>query len=149
MKTNKIITICSSASFYKEVLEIEKELKKLGFKVKIPHTANKMKRSGNFNVEDYKTWYKNGADYKKKTKLMNQHFKKVMQADAILVVNNEKRGISGYIGGNVLMEMTLAYHLKKKIFIWNEVASDLQIEEEIRGVNPIFINQDLLKIVIK
>lgn len=148
MKTNKIITICSSASFYKEVLEIEKQLKKLGFKVKIPHTANKMKKSGNFNVEDYKTWYKNKEDYKKKTKLMDQHFKKVIQADAILVVNNEKRGITGYIGGNVLMEMTLAYHLKKKIFIWNEVTSDLQIEEEIRGVNPVFIEQDLSKITI-
>ncbi len=129
-------------------MEIEKQLKKLGFKVKIPHTANKMKRSGNFNVDDYKTWYKNKEDYRNKTKLMDQHFKKVSQADAILVVNNEKRGISGYIGGNVLMEMTLAHFLKKKIFIWNEITSDLQIEEEIRGVNPIFIEQDLLKIII-
>lgn len=147
-KTNKVITICSSASFYKNVLEIEKQLKKLGFKVKIPQTAIKMRKSGNFNVEDYKTWFKNKEDYKRKTKFMNDHLKKVIQADAILVVNNEKNGIPGYIGGNVLMEMTLAHHLKKKIFIWNEATSDLPIEEEVRGLNPVFIHQDVSQIFI-
>lgn len=149
MRNKKIITICSSASFYKEVLEIEKQLKKLGFKVKIPKTANIMKRNGNFNVSDYKTWYKDKNDYKKKTALMNGHFKKVLEADAILVVNNEKNGISGYVGGNALMEMTLAYHYKKPIFLWNDVTSKLSIEEEVRGLNCIVIEQDVKRIKFK
>lgn len=80
---------------------------------------------------------------------MNGHFKKVVQADAIFVVNNKKHGIQGYIGGNVLMEMTLAYYFKKKIFIWNDITSDLSIEEEVRGLKPIFINQNLAKIKLR
>lgn len=149
IKDRKIITICSSASFYKDVLTIERQLKKLGFKVKIPQTANKMKKSGNFNVDHYKTWFNNNDDYTKKTKFMNGHFKKVVQAHAILVVNNEKHGIAGYIGGNVLMEMTLAHYFKKKIFIWNNINSGLPIEEEVRGLNPVFIQQDVSKIVLQ
>lgn len=143
---NKKITICSSASFYKDVLKIEKKLKRVGFKVKIPKTAYRMRMNKNFKVEDYKTWFRDKNDYKKKTKLMNEHFKKVIEADVILVVNNKKNGIQGYIGANTLMEMALAYYFKKKIFVWNDVGSNFQIEEEVRGLNPIFINQDLSKI---
>lgn len=148
MKKIKTITICSSASFYREVLEIEKQIKKLGYKVEVPQTAKKMEKNNNFNVDYYKTWFKNKEDYKKKTKLMNDHFKKVVEGDAILVVNNEKNGIKGYIGGNALMEMTLAHYFKKKIFIWNDIANGSSFEEEIKGLNPVFIHQDLSKIII-
>ncbi len=144
---NKVIAICSSVSFYKDVLEIGKQLKNLGFKVKLPQTANNMKKSGNFDVGQHKTWLKNKDDYRKKAKLMNSHFRKVVEADAILVINNDKNGIKGYIGGNTLMEMTLAHYFKKKIFIWNEIG-DLPIEEEVRGLNPTFIHQNLSKITI-
>ena len=139
----KIITVCCSASFYKEALEIEKQLKKLGFEVKIPSTAYIMKKNNNFDVSFYKTWYKNKAHYNKKTKLMNGHFKKVIEADAILVFNLQKNGIPGYIGGNGLLEMFLAYLHKKPIYIYNSISDDLNIAEEVYGLNPIFINQNL------
>lgn len=148
MNKTKIITICSSAAHYRNVIEIEKELKKLGFKVKIPGVAKIMKKTNNFDVAFYKTWYKNKADYKKKTQLMNKHFKKVIDADAILVTNFEKNGLEGYIGGNALMEMALAFHYKKPIFIYNEISKELGIAEEIYGMNPIFIEGDLLNIKI-
>lgn len=143
MKKIKTITICSSAAFYKEVVEIEKKLRKMGFRVLIPKTAGIMKRTGDYSVSKVKTWYTNAADYKKKTALMNGHFKKVMKGDAILVVNNEKNGIPGYIGGNGLMEMTLAYYFKKPIFILRPVTDQLSIKEEVIGVNAIFLNEDL------
>lgn len=142
----KTITICASASHYKDVLEVEKALKKMGFKVKIPSTANKMKRSKNFDPIFYKTWFKNKEDYAKKTKLMKNHFRKVIECDAILVVNFEKNGVEGYIGGNTLMEMTLAFHYKKPIFIYNDISEDLSIKEEVFGLKPIFINGNLKKI---
>lgn len=145
-KNSKTITLCSSVSFYKDLLEIEKQLKKLGFKVKIPKTAGIMAKNKNFNVSDYKTWFTNKDDYKKKTALMNEHFKKIINSDVILVINNEKNGIKGYIGGNVLMEMTVAHINKKPIFLWNNISSDLSIEEEVRGLNPVIINRELSKI---
>lgn len=146
MKNKKIIAICSSASFYKEVIAVEKELKNLGFKVKIPSTANRMKQSGNFNVDHYKTWYKNSSDFHIKTKLMTEHFKKVIESDGVLIINKTKKGISGYIGGNGLMEMLVAFLHKKPIYILNPVSKKSSLFEEIMGLNPIFIQGDLTKI---
>lgn len=146
MRKIKTIAICTSASFYKECLDIAKELKRLGFKVKIPKTALTMKRKNNFNVEDYKTWFKNNDDYKLKKDLMKLHFKKIIESDAILVLNNEKKGTKGYIGGNTLMEATIAFHYKKPIFILNEISDDSNIKEEILGMQPVFIKGDLRKI---
>ena len=87
----KTITICCSASFYKQALEVEEKLRERGFQVHIPHTAYKMKESGDFNVDTYKTWYKNASDYGKKAELMRAHFDKVVEGDAILVLNCELR----------------------------------------------------------
>lgn len=140
---NPTITICCSASFYKEALGIEKELRKLGFKVKVPSTAKKMKKNNDFDTSHYKTWYKNKADYKKKTALMKNHINKIIKSDAILVLNLEKNGIAGYIGGNGLMEMLVAFLNKKPIFVYNQIPDNLNIAEEIYGLNSIFINQDL------
>lgn len=145
-KNKKIITICCSMHFYEKVYEIEKMLKKLGFKVKIPKTMNKMKKSGNYNLGDYKTWYKNESHYYKKKALMDDHFKKVINCDAVLIVNEEKNGVRGYIGGNTLMEMVIAYHYKKPIFVWNSLMKNFSFEEEIKGMKAIFLDQDLLKI---
>jgi diphthamide synthase subunit DPH2 len=127
----KTITICSSAAFYKQVIEIQKELKKHGYKVLIPKTAHKMRRNNDFDVSHYKTWYQNAEDYTKKKQLMVDHFKKVIKADAVLLVNEEKHGMPGYIGGNVLMEMVMAFHYKKRIFILNPISPDLPIKEEV------------------
>ena len=149
MKNKKIITICSSASFYKDALGIAEKLKKAGYKVKLPKTANIMKRSGNFNVDYYKTWYKNANDYHKKKKLMDEHFKKVVESDGILVVNMEKNGVAGYIGGNVLMEMVIAYHYKKPIYLWNKTDDKSPFEEEIKGMGSVYLNQDLSRIKLK
>lgn len=138
----KIIAICSSVAFYHDVLIISKQLKTLGYKVLIPNTAKIMEKTGNFDENQHKTWYKNEQDYSIKKKFIDDHFKKIKKSDAILVVNNEKKGIKGYIGGNVLMEITLAYILKKPIFLWNPIDSTHPFEEEIKGVRCIFINKD-------
>lgn len=143
VRGKKTITICSSGSHYKNVIDIEKQLLKLGFKVLIPNTAKIMGKNNNYDINLYKTWLKDKKDYFKKTKVMIAHFKKVIMADAILVTNFDKNGIKGYIGGNVLMEMTIAFHYKKPIFIYNDIAEELSIKEEIYGLIPIFINGDL------
>lgn len=145
-KDKKMIAICCSMHFYEKVYEIEKMLKKLGFKVKIPKTMNKMRKSGNYDLNTYKTWYKNEDHYYKKKALMDDHFKKVIRSDAVLIVNEEKNGVKGYIGGNTLMEMVIAYHYKKPIFIWNKLIPNFYFEEEIKGMGAIFLDQNLSKI---
>ncbi|MEI7480341.1 MAG: hypothetical protein WCJ59_01820 [bacterium] len=142
----KDIVICSSAAFYKQVLEVEKELKKMGFKVTIPLTAGKMKRSGDFRVETYKTWYKNPNDYKKKTFLTKHHFNKITKGDIVLVLNYEKNGVLGYIGGAVLAEMALALHFGKKIYVLNPLPKSVTYLEELEAMLPVILEGNLKKI---
>lgn len=144
--SKKTITICSSASFYRDVIEIERELRNIGFKVKVPETAIKMKKAYDYDVKHYKIWFGDKSQYKKKTILMKNHFKKVIDSDAILMINKEKNGMKGYIGGNGLMEMTIAFHYKKPIFIYEKISDDSPISEEIYGLNSIFIDKDLTAI---
>ncbi len=142
----KTITICSSASFYKQVLQVEKKLTSLGFNVVVPAVARIMEKNGIFEVEHYKTWYKNKNDYHKKTKLVIDHFHEIQKGDAILVLNYEKNGQKGYIGGNVLMEMTVAFYLNKKIYIFDEIDENSILKEEIYCMNPVFFSKDLLRV---
>ena len=148
MKRRKSIALCSSASFFKQVLDFERRLKALGFTVKVPHTALKMKRSGDFHVSTYKTWFKDPKNYTRKSWLIKNHFNKIAKSDAVLILNYDKNGVAGYIGGNTLIEAAIAFHYKKPIFILNALSDDLGFKEEILGMQPIFLNGDLSKISI-
>ncbi|HEY1646197.1 MAG TPA: hypothetical protein VGF75_07620 [Candidatus Saccharimonadales bacterium] len=139
-KGKATITICSSANFYKQAVDCRAALEGLGYKVIIPATAERMKLSGDFDVSHYKTWFGDSNDYHKKTALMKGHFNEVSNGDAILVLNYEKHGVANYIGGNVLMEMALAFFLGKPIFILNEIPDKSAFLEEIIGLNPIVLS---------
>ena len=67
------------------------------------------------------------------------------KSDAILVLNYEKNEVKNYIGGNVFLEMGLAYYLKKIIYLINPIP-DLPYETEIIAMKPIIINGDFTKI---
>ena len=142
----KRICICTSASFYRQALEVEKELKDLGFKVAVPSTATVMRKTGDFNVSTYKNWYKDPKNYNRKAYLMKNHFNKIMKSDIVLIVNLKKNGLDGYIGGNTIMELAIAFLNKKPIYILNKVSKQSPNYEEILGVKPKFIDGDLTKI---
>lgn len=134
------ITVCSSANFYKKVVEIQATLEKAGHRTIIPHTAEKMKKSGDFDVSHYKTWFAEPGDYHKKAALMRTHFNEIEKGDIILVVNEEKHGQPNYIGGNVLMEMAIAFYLNKPLYILNDVPQASSFLEEILGMEPTVLN---------
>lgn len=142
----KTITICSSASFYEKALAVEDELKRMGFLVKVPLTANKMRKSKNFSFEVVKPWLKDPKAYARKTFLTRHHFNKVVEGDSILVLNYEKNGVKGYIGGAVLAEMALALHFKKPIYVLNPLPEKVTYLEELWGMQPIILNGDLSRI---
>ncbi len=137
-----IITICSSAAFYRQAVDVQDQLNKLDVDVIVPATATRMKESGDFDVSHYKTWFADANDYHKKAQLMRAHFEEVEKGDAILVLNYEKHGVDNYIGGNVLMEMAIAFWLNKPVFIMNEIPEESSFEEEIKGMGPILLHGD-------
>jgi hypothetical protein len=137
------VTICSSADFYRQAVDIQAQLEAQGYTVIVPATAIKMKASGDYDVSHYKTWFTDAADYHKKAELMRGHFDKVAVGDSILVLNYQKHGVDNYIGGNVLMEMALAFHLRKPIYIMNEIPAESAFLEEIIGMQPIVLHGSL------
>jgi hypothetical protein len=147
MSKPKIVTICSSASFYKQAIEAAELLEQKGISSILPASAREMKQSGNFAVSDSKTWLKNPDDYHKKTAYIRGHLDEVAAGDAILVLNYEKHGQANYIGGNVLMEMALAFYLKKPIYILNDLPTDSIFQEEIIGLEPIILRGQLDRLI--
>ncbi|HEY4518586.1 MAG TPA: hypothetical protein VJG48_03120, partial [Candidatus Paceibacterota bacterium] len=57
-----------------------------------------------------------------------------------LVINEPKREIDGYIGGNTLIEIGVAFYLRKQIYISNPVSSALSYKQEIMGIKPVLLN---------
>src|SRR3989344_7364145 len=138
----KTIAICASISFYKEVVDVKNELMKFGFDVLMPHLAEIMEKENNFDKEYYFQKKYRPDPIKSKSEAVMRHFKKIKKSDAILVINNEKHGIHGYIGGNVLMEMGIAFYLGKPIYVMNPYDENKSTKDEIEGIGSIVIDRD-------
>ncbi len=141
---NKTIFLCSSMSFYKDLVEIEKRLITKGWTVNIPVSAQRMKKTNDFEVSHFK----NVFSPKQKAKFIQKNFQKISEGDAILVINNEKNGMKGYIGANVLMEIGLAFYCKEKIFLWNPIPEGASYTEELLSFAVKIIGRDLSKIIL-
>ena len=148
------ITLCGSIGFYKEMESARDELLKLGFEIKIPELGLEAPKEygGGKKVYFGKHIEENGgidafpAGHKiwdQKESAIRDHFKKIDWADAILVVNHEKRGIKGYIGGNTLIEIGVAFYLRKKIYILHDISSELSYKQEILGMKPVMLYGNL------
>ncbi len=148
------ITICGSIGFYKEMELTRDELVKLGHEVKIPELALEVPKEFGVGKKVYFDQYieQNGgidafpAEHKiwdMKEGAIKDHYEKIDWCEGILVINHEKRGIDGYVGGNTLIEIGVAFYLKKKIYILNPVSSELSYKQEIMGMKPVMLNGNL------
>ena len=127
-------------AFIKEIVRIKKQLEDLGNDAKIPHGSEPHLTDGTFvdNLEEnYQFCVKNG--------IMTQCFNQVVENDAILVINKKRNNIEGYIGTSTLMEMAIAHHFKKKIFLLKKIPSYKKARwaHEVAIMRPIIINGDL------
>lgn len=145
------ITLCGSIGFYKEMESARDGLRKLGYEVKIPELALEVPQEFGGGKKVYFGQYieqNGGIDaFPSKHEIWNlkegairDHYKKLDWCDAILVVNPEKRGVQGYVGGNTLIEIGVAFYLKKKIYLLNPVSSELSYKQEIMGMKPTILN---------
>ncbi len=86
------------------------------------------------------------AKVKQQFSTFKLHYKNILESDAILIVNDEKREIGNYIGGNVLIEMGQAFVNDKKIFFLNGMPEGLSYMDEIIAINPICLEGNLEKL---
>ncbi len=140
------IVICSSLDFTYQIKEIAGELEKKGHQVVVPKTS-KMILNGEIGLEQIKKEKENGEIQKRAIEydVIRLYFDEIKNADAVLILNLDKKGIKNYIGGNVFLEMGFAHVLNKKMFLLNDIP-DMHYKTEIRVMQPIILNGDLDKI---
>jgi hypothetical protein len=141
------ITLCGSIAFYDEMVLTQKKLEALGHIAYLPPAEICGEFGQKIPTKEYYSIRKttdahDGWIWKAKETAMREHFNKVMAADAVLILNYSKNGIENYIGGNTLLEMGVAFHLKKAIFLLNPIP-EMCYQNEILGLQPLVINGDL------
>lgn len=130
------ITICGSMQFESKMTEFKRELEERRHTVFKPNS-----------VEGHA--YGVGEDLDENAKLkrgfIDEHFAKIDKSEAILVVNEAKKGVDGYIGGNTLVEIGYAYSQGLDIFLLNPVP-DMSYTNEINGMHPVVLDGDIDKL---
>ena len=143
------ITLCGSASLAPQISKIKEELERRGHRVFVfPDTVNF--RGKEISITEFYRLRREDPENEEyralKGRLMREHFERIKRSDAILVVNVDKNGVEGYIGGNTLIEMGVAFFLGKKIFLWKKPPKDLSYYEEVVSMEPVVIEGDLNRI---
>lgn len=140
------IYVLGSNSFVKEMVDCKNRLCEFGLDGWIhadyeDHVAGKKKAF----LEELS--HGENAKFKKAHDYIRSHYKHILQSDAIIIVNNEKKGTKNYIGGNCLMEMGMAHVNNKKIFLLNDIPDNSSYLDEIIAMDPICLKGDLANII--
>ena len=136
------IYVLGSSSFKEEMVATTHKLQELGYDAWIHPDYEAYVRG---EKKDIMERWRNGehAAIKRENKYLEQHYKGILESDAVLFVNAEKNGIKNYIGGNVLIEMGQAYVHGKKIFFLYGMPTGLPYMDEIEAMDPICLNGNL------
>jgi hypothetical protein len=129
------ITICGSCTFAKKMGEVSDYLKKKDLEIFTPEPL--------MTEEEYQSKYSRKQLLQMKPIWTQNHFKKIQNSDAVLILNYEKRGIEGYFGSNTLMELSVAFFLNKKIFLLYPFNEKHPHFEELTGIESIILNGNL------
>jgi len=138
------ITICGSSTFRKEMVETKNKLLGLGHDP-IVHKDYEEIVAGN-KPELLEMIENEHAKAKKKYGWIKWYYNSIVNSDAILVLNFDKKGIKNYIGGNTLMEIGFAHVNNKKIFLLNPIPKDVSYKDEIEAMTDIILEGDLSRI---
>lgn len=123
--------------FHKEMATVRDQLLARGFVVHVPGELDDIHKNESYMESDEER-----ITVKIEYDFIREHFKKIEVADAILILNYEKKGIPGYIGGNTFLEMGYAFGLDKKVYLLYPVP-DMDYMTEMHAIQPTVINGDL------
>ncbi len=126
--------------FTEKMVEVRDKLNQLGHDAFITKLHEPFIGKSDEEKEVIKIEQKNNQD------AIREFWREMQGANAVLVLNLDKKGIPNYIGGNTLMEIGFAHVLDQKIFLYNPIPDIEFYKTEIEAVKPIIINQDLTKI---
>ncbi len=134
------IFICCSKHIYNKIPEIREELEKMGHVITLPnsfHEPMKEEEMKKIGKEEHIEW---------KSNMIRLQDKKIIDNDAVLVLNFEKHGQPNYIGGATFLEIFKAWERGKKLFLFNPIPEGI-LKDELSAFNPIVLNGDLTLVI--
>lgn len=132
------IMICASVSFAKEMIEAKEFLDKKGHKADMTSDIVEYFKNPSMK-ESFNAELKWSVDYD----VLMESFNKIKDCDAVLILNYDKKGIKGYLGTSVLMEIAVAYANKKKLFLLNPIDKQQNYVLELEVIKPKILNGNL------
>lgn len=138
------ITICGSVKFADKLVEIYKELEKMGHK---PMMHEEMFGIADGTAKELIDGIElDHAEIKRKNNFIKFWHDLIKSGDAVLICNFDKNGIKNYIGGNTFLEIGFAHVNEKKIFLLNPIPEEVPYVDEIKAMADEVINGDLSRI---
>lgn len=136
-----IIAVCGSLTFHKEMREVQRKLETLGHTALVPKSLDLIEQKGFKKPETVTERLAAEAKYN----FISEHFRKIEKSDVIVVVNPEKHGIAGYIGGNTFLEIGVAFYLGKTIYVLNPLP-EMEYTLELAAMHPVILHSDVSRI---
>lgn len=130
------IVVCGSMKLANEMKEAKATLEAMGHEVVLPPDIDHCIANPDLNEE---------VEFCIEHDVIREHFKLIADADAVLTLNYTRKGISGYVGSNTLMDMGIAHYLNKKVFLLYPIP-DLDCATELRIMQPVILDGDMKKV---
>lgn len=131
------IIICGSLSAADEIISVKKELEAMEHEVEIPEGVKRPELRPTDTTSSSEK-----ADTKIKNDLIRGYYEKIKNYDVVLIVNPQKKGIKGYIGGNTFIEMAFGHVLNKKLYCLYPLP-ELSYSAEIMAMQPVVLDGKL------
>ena len=129
------ITLCGSLKFFDTMVGIQERLEEMGHEVLMP-----------IEVPGLDYWSEDGSSRvsaKRAHDLISEHFRKIEQSDAVLVVNMTKGDIENYIGANTFLELGFAHYLGKRIYLLHPIPNQPYILDEVLAMGAKIMDGDV------
>ena len=141
LKVNKMkIGIIGSMQFTEAMLKVKDDLINIGHDAFVTDLHSAFIGKNDEEIEKIKIDQKNNKD------AIREFWKMMQGADAVLVLNLDKKGVKNYIGANTFLEIGFAHVLNQKIFLYNPIPDNNYLVTEIVAMKPTVIHGDLFLI---
>ena len=134
------ICICCSLSFTDEAKKITASLEQMGHEVLLPEGI----LLDLIHKPDYDPV---AVKADESIDPIRAHFGKILESDAVLICNFDKKQIRNYIGANTFLEAGFAFYHRKPIYALNPIPDQEYIHDEMSAFGIVVLNGDLSKIV--
>ena len=140
------IAMCGSMTVHPKIMELASQLEAMGHTTIVPKfSLFELERIG--QGESLESIHGESTQAKIDEDLIRYFYRQIQESDAILVVNIERKGIPGYIGGNTFLEIGFAHVLGKQVFLLHPLP-EMAYTDELLAMQPTVLDGNVEKLAL-